>query len=53
METEEQQKLYRCRRCLQAICSTLRPSMGQLAPVAIATGRPVITGVGIRIKLSK
>jgi len=51
MEAKEQKKLCRCRRCLQAICSTLRPSMGQLVPVAIATGQPAITGVGIRIKI--
>jgi len=53
MEAEDQKKICRCRKCLQAICSTLRPSMGQPVPVAIAMGQPAITGASIRIKLSK
>jgi len=52
-EVKEQKKIRRCRKCLQAICSTLRPSMDQPVPVAIVTGQPVVTGAGIRIKIRK
>jgi len=52
-EAKDQEKICRCRRCLQAICSTLPPSMGQPVRVAIPTGELVITGAGDRIKPRK